>query len=115
MAMRMGHPSVHDAAVAVLLAGDVQARAVHNASGNSVVIVQLVDGGEVVWGNAYLTPGGELVPKPWSATLVDPGGNQYGLTTDVPADASPEEVARTIATFEYPAPVVFPTAVDEVD
>jgi hypothetical protein len=87
----------------LLLAGDVQARVVANEKANFVE-VRLFDGGIVLWSpdeNPW-----------WSFSIVDPDGEMHtGMMTGLSITEDPEIVARTIATYAYPAPVEFP--VDE--
>lgn len=95
----------YDRIAATLVAGDVQARSVHNESGTSVIVVGLAAGGEVVWGNCYIDVAEKVVGQEWSATVVDAEGVQSGLTSDLAPDADPEDVARLVATFDYPSPL----------
>jgi hypothetical protein len=93
--------------VPLLLAGDIQARAVSNNKAEMVEI-RLVDGGKVLWG----VNNEELGPW-WAWMIIDPDGETHAGLTGVAGDAEPEEVARLIATFNYPAPLEFPIEVEE--
>lgn len=91
--------------VPVLIAGDVQARVVSNPK-SSFIEVRLIDGGRVLWGISEDAPW-------WAYSIIDPDGDLHTGLTGVGADASPEEVARLIATYNYPAPVEFPVGEEE--
>lgn len=87
------------AVAASLLAGDIQARVVTNAESASIE-VRLVDDSRVLWSNAR--------GRAWSYAIIREHADMVGDTTDHPWDLMPEEAARAIATFDYPAPPEFP-------
>lgn len=87
------------AVAASLLAGDIQARVVSNAESASIE-VRLVDGTRVLWSNAK--------GKVWGYAVIRENADMEGDTTAAPWDLMPEEAARVIATFDYPAPPEYP-------
>lgn len=88
--------------VTLLIAGDIQARIVSNEEADFVEI-KMTDGGGVLW-NRDSGPW-------WSFTILDREG-QLGnaRVTGLASDAAPEEVAKLMATYQYPAPAEYPTA-----
>lgn len=120
----------HYAAIAnLLLAGDVQAKAVTNPNGLHIVVVTLDDNSRVVWGNTTKTFGGtQVLGSNWSFTRIRDGGgvldetpdpevdpesvigppledeaNLQAFKTTTPMDSPAEAVAKLIATFDYEA------------
>lgn len=86
--------------VTLLLATDIASRIVSNPDADFIE-VELFDGGKVLWSKE-----GEL--PWWTFTILDPDGAIHGGQTGLPIDAAPEEVAKLVATYDYPAPVQFP-------
>lgn len=74
--------------VAVLLAGDIQARLVGHGKVLSAVEVKTERGDRIIWGN-----GGEH----WAATIVAVEGETSVFTSTLAFDAAPEDVAVTMA------------------
>lgn len=87
------------AIAANLLAGDIQARVVSNPESASIE-VKLIDGSRVLWSNAK--------GKRWGYAIIRPHADMEGDITDVPWDATVDEAARMIATFDYGSPAEFP-------
>lgn len=84
------HEITHYASiVAVLLAGDVQARLVTNGSTPSVVVTQ--GGNRIIWGNTGPT---------WAYTVVTKKGSTIGGETEVASGVSPEQAATLIAGYQ---------------
>lgn len=81
--------------VALLRASDVDARAV-STGGSWGVQVALDVGGVIVWGN-----NGDA--HRWAYTLIRDDGSQRVGLSEIGLDASPEVVAKMIATFDYDA------------
>lgn len=72
--------------VAVLLAGDIQARVATNGAHSTIVVT--ADGDRIIWGN---TTGR------WAFTVVTKEGTTVGGSTDVAAGVPPEEAAVLIS------------------
>ena len=92
---------------AILLAGDIQARVVQNGEFH-LINVSLIDGGNILWGFDATSD-----IRSWVYSQVDGAGDLTVGMTQTPWTADAEEVAKTIATFEYEVNPEFPP--EEVD
>lgn len=89
----------HDAIKQCLLAGDIAADVVQDGTGQWAIKAHLEGGGIVVW-----SPHNSAVL--WSYTVVDAEGNvvDTGKSSITAGEATPDEVAKLIATHEYKLP-----------